>query len=81
MKTYNGHRSWSAWSIALTMGNDEPIYRFAMQCLNDPPVNRNKKGLAHAVSRFMLRYGGLKTPEGAPFNRLGVKLCLESFME
>ena len=81
MKTYNGHRSWNAWNVALWIGNDEPLYRFAMDCLDHPRVNRNKRGLAAATRKFMAPMGGTRTPDGAVYNHLSVKLALEGLCE
>ena len=78
---YNGHRSWNAWNVALWMGNDEPIYRFAMECINNPPVNHNKRGIAHATRLFMRCMGGEKTPDGAVYNSLSVREALEGLVE
>lgn len=81
MKEYNGHRSWNAWNVALWIGNDEPLYRFAMNCLNKPPVNRNKRGLAYATRLFMKIYGEDRTPDGAIYNALSVRLALQGLAE
>ena len=81
MKTYNGHRSWNAWNVALWIGNDEPLYRLAMYWLTK--TNRNPKGNRAAVNRFLNDIGGptTKTPDGATYNRLSVKLALEGLIE
>lgn len=81
MKEYNGHRSWNAWNISLWIGNDEPLYRLAMHWLNK--TNRNARGNRAAVSHFLDDIGGptTKTPDGAIYNRLSVKLALESLVE
>jgi len=79
MKTYNGHRSWNSWNVALWIGNDESIYRFAMECIAG--VNKNKLGLTFATIRFMNKFQGQKTPDGAKYNHLSVKLCLQAFID
>ena len=81
MKTYNGHRSWNAWNVALWIANDEPTYRFAMQCLDKPRVNRNKKGFGAATRTFMRAMDGARTPDGAVYNALSVRLALEGLAE
>jgi len=81
MTQYNGHRSWNAWNVALWIGNDEPLYRFAMECLNSPQVNRNKRGIAHATRLFMRAVGGERTPDGAKYNALSVKDALIGLTE
>lgn len=72
MPKYNGHRSWNAWNIALWISNEEPIYRFAVDCLNRPMLSGKAPSLFLATTRFMREYGGTKTPDGAVFNRLCV---------
>ena len=77
----NGHRSWNAWNVALWIGNDEGLYRFAMDCLDSPPVNRKKRGLAHATRLFMRELGGTKTPDGAIYNTRCVLEALTGLSE
>lgn len=76
MKTYQGHRSWNAWNVSLWIGNDEALYRFAMDCIKRA---NNKAG--KAARYFMESYKGEKTPDGAVYNHLTVKLCLQGFIE
>ncbi|MCP4541715.1 MAG: hypothetical protein GY832_31675 [Chloroflexi bacterium] len=80
MKPYNGHRSWNAWNVALWIANDEPIYRFALECLNKPRVNRNKRGISYATNLFMAAFGGEKTPDGAVYNRTCVREALAGLL-
>ena len=75
MKPYNGHRSWNAWNVALWIGNEEYIYRFAMRCIAET------KNIGRATGQFMRSWAGCKTPDGATYNRLSVKLALEGLME
>jgi len=76
MKTYNGHRSWNAWNVSLWIGNDYNLYQFAMNCIRLSCQNAGK-----AARRFMDTYQGQKTPDGAVYNHLSVKLCLQGFIE
>lgn len=81
MKEYNGHRSWNAWNVALWMGNDEGLYNLAMECLQG--INHNKRGFARATRCFIQNIGGPqeKTPDGATYNPLSVRLALEGLAE
>jgi len=75
MTKYNGHRSWNAWNVALWIGNDEPLYRFAMECL------RHSVSVKLATNRFMNAMGGTKTPDGAVYNRTCVREALAGLRE
>ena len=81
MATYNGHVSWNAWNVSLWISNDEPTYRFAIDCLERPSKKGEKPSLTLATTRFMEWYGGAKTPDGAVFNRKCVMLALEGLSE
>lgn len=84
MKQFNGHRSWNAWNVSLWISNDFYIYMFAMECLTKPVVRNGKTikpTLTIAVKRFLSEFSGQKTPDGAEYNRLSVRLALEGLME
>ena len=73
MQTYNGHRSWNAWNVALWIGNDEPLYRRAVEL-----GRRYKPG---AAARILRRELDAHTPDGAAYNQLSVKLAIEGLLE
>jgi hypothetical protein len=63
-KRYNGHRSWNAWNVELWIGNDESLYRAALECLRTQGSPTNA-----AVSFIKLVVGeNAKTPDGAVYN-------------
>lgn len=74
MKEYNGWRSWNAWNVALYISNEYYLYQTAVDCL------RRTKTIGAAVSLFCRETGllGTKTPDGATYNALCIKLALES---
>lgn len=76
MQEHNGHRSWNAWNVALWLGNDENLYSIAKSFLHQTCQNTGK-----AAHLFMQEYKGLKTPDGATYNHLSVKLALERLIE
>ena len=78
MKPYNGHRSWNAWNVALWIGNDESLYRFAMDCIR--PQGDREVNFYSAARRFTRGVFG-KTPDGATYNQLSVRLALEGLAE
>ncbi len=62
--TYNGHPSYNYWNVALWIGNDEGLYRLALDCIKDTNTRRQ------AAERFVetLNESGIrKTPDDAPY--------------
>lgn len=70
---YQGHRSWNAWNVSLYISNDEPLYRAAQA------AHKRARSLDHCVTLFCRDTGllGDKTPDGAVYNRLSIKLAIE----
>tara|TARA_R110000787_G_scaffold579_4_gene2076 strand:+ start:777 stop:1001 length:225 start_codon:yes stop_codon:yes gene_type:complete len=73
MKEYNGHRSYNAWNVALWLYNDEDLYNLFSGMPEHFSLNK-------AVSTLL---AGLpaKTPDGAVYNRLSVKLAIQDEFE
>ena len=69
-KPYNGHRSWNAWNVALWIGNDEGLYRLALDC------KRGARNATVAAHRFLAVMGGQKTPDGGVYNLKCVREAL-----
>lgn len=68
MARFNGHRSWNAWNVALWIGNDEPLYRLAQECIHIRKADGSLSLIA-ATRRFLESVGeGSKTPDGATYN-------------
>lgn len=76
MTEYNGHRSWNAWNVSLWISGDEHLYKTAWSILCDTAEHGGTIG--KAVNTF-IRYScilGDKTPDGAVYNRLSIRLAL-----
>ena len=84
MKTYNGHRSWNAWNVSLWIGNDEPLYNLAIQKRDKALIKfKDKNRAAGAAARWFIQAIGIgsKTPDGASYNQLSVKLAMLGLMD
>ena len=78
MKEYNGHRSWAAWNVALWVANDESLYRTALRCISKTTTRGGTRNYGRAAEMFIREVGeGGKTPDGAPWGKLNVRLALE----
>ena len=80
-KEYNGHPSKGHWNVALWIGNDEPIYRFAMDCIAGAKAKNAKRWVAIAAHRFLEVYGGEKTPDGFKYTTARVRAALRDLGE
>lgn len=68
---YNGHESWSAWNVALWIGNDEPLYHLAIDC------KRRHRNARRAAAAFVREIGeGSRTPDGARYSIHSVELAI-----
>jgi hypothetical protein len=74
---YNGHHCWNCWNVALWIGNDEGLYRLALECKRRIVQHTGKApSLNIAVTRF-LNGCDKRTPDGAKYTRTAVKHALE----
>jgi len=70
---YNGHRSWNAWNVSLWLNNEESSYRYAVELV--------KQHGRHKAANILARdYDGLKTPDGAKYNRTCIYEALEGIV-
>ena len=73
MAKFNGYTSWNAWNVSLWINNDETLYRVAYDTVKTYGYNR---GLRILVEMFE----GDKTPDGAVFNRTGIKQAIQDIL-
>ena len=73
MKECNGHRSWNAWNVSLWLHNEQDWYAEWAWMPHEYTLQR-------AVSLLMCRIPH-KTPDGALFNRLSIKLAIQEYWE
>lgn len=80
-KPYNGHPSWNAWNVSLWIGNDEALYRHALDCIARYGNGRKSAaGLRRAARAFV---SGMppRTPDGARYSIHSVSLALAGLAE
>ena len=84
MAEYQGHRSWNAWNVALYINNEYHLYDMVHGFYHEA---RTRFGKNHAgairmtTNAFMRRLGGERTPDGAIYNHLCVKLAITDLCE
>jgi hypothetical protein len=77
--TYNGHHCWNCWNVALWIGNDEGLYRAALDCKSRPWAGRytGPPNARRAARRFMECVGpNARTPDGARYTFKAVYAAL-----
>lgn len=74
-KPYNGHHCWNCWNVALWIGNDESLYRAALDCKRRPKASGVLPSLQTATNR-MLDMLPARTPDGARYTFKAVRAAL-----
>ena len=69
MAEYNGHRSWNAWNVSLWINNDEHMYVYAWDLVQRLGAARAARAMAHDLD-------GMKTPDGARYNKTCIREAL-----
>lgn len=73
MTTYNGHKNWNHWNVALWIGNDEGLYNIARQCYRRAPSARRAAPLFIA---YLAECGVTETPDGAKYSLTTVRKAI-----
>lgn len=79
-KPYNGHHCWNCWNVSLWIGNDEGLYRLALECIDSRDRNGKPRNLDGATRAFLRNMDG-KTPDGAKYTVSGVRRALSGLSE
>jgi hypothetical protein len=69
MATYNGHKNWNHWNVALWIANDEGLYGMAMSAIL-------YAGTRDDAARSLLGSLPSATPDGAPYSFTTVRAAL-----
>jgi hypothetical protein len=70
-REYEGHRSWACWNVALYIANDYATYQEAVRLM------RQYKGNSQRCASILRRSLPARTPDGARYSQLAVRLALE----
>ena len=73
MAKYNGYTSWNAWNVSLWINNDEALYIIARETVK-------KYGYKRGLRELVKHWEGNRTPDGARFNRTGIKQAIEEII-
>lgn len=81
MATYNGHKNWTHWNVSLWIGNDEGLYRLALDHIER--AKRDRKGQERKgeraltiAARRMVADLPNKTRDGARYSVTAVRAAL-----
>jgi hypothetical protein len=73
MTEYNGHRSFNAWNVALWLNNDEELYNLIRRMPEHFSLRKAVNTLLDILPA--------RTPDGAVYNRLCIKLAIQEEFE
>lgn len=83
---YNGHKNWAHWNVALWIGNDEGLYRLAIDCVGRAGTDRYGKARTPAktldrATRKFIALVDTRTPDGARYSIIAVRAALAGLVE
>lgn len=73
--TYQGHKNYAYWNVALWIGNDEGLYRLAKQSLG---MFMSKPTSAQWVLEQLQSNGTWTTPDGVRYNKANILAALHN---
>lgn len=88
-KPFNGHHCWNCWNVALWLGNDEGLYRLALDTIERAKKrienSKSESGRARSPYRFaaytMQGYLPKTTPDGAKYTITALTSALKGLDE
>lgn len=73
MATYNGHKNWNHWNVALWINNDEGLYGLARDCIRH---HRTRDEAARAMLASLADAGITATPDGSPYTVTAIRAAM-----
>ena len=73
MSTYNGHKNWNCWNVALWIANDEGMYNLAKDCIRKA---RTRDQAARDLLGIINDFGITHTPDGAKYTKTSIRAAL-----
>ena len=73
MAKYNGYTSWNSWNVSLWINNDYDMYTTARDTVQ-------RLGYVRGLKELVRLWEGKRTPDGARFNRTGIKQAIEEIV-
>lgn len=73
MATYNGHKNWNHWNVALWIANDEGLYGLARRCIRRC---QTREDAARTMLESLTECGITATPDGAPYTVTAIRAAM-----
>jgi hypothetical protein len=74
MAAFNGHRSWNAWNVALWINNDESLYRYARDLVQQHGYQKAARIMARELA-------GERTPDGGRYNFTTIRAAIAGILD
>jgi hypothetical protein len=74
--TYNGHKNWTHWNVALWLFNDEWLYDTVRRYCR----KKTKSDAARAILQELKEYGFSKTPDGVKYSYAAIRAAIKGDM-
>ena len=71
--SFNGHKNWNYWNVALWLFNDEGLYRMVQGYVK---TSKTKDEAAKYILGYLNRSGVEKTPDGAPYTVSAIRAAI-----
>ncbi|UOW66349.1 hypothetical protein vBAspATola_06 [Aeromonas phage vB_AspA_Tola] len=72
MSTYNGHKNWTHWNVALWLFNDYGLYQLVSRYLRCYTKDRAAKRLLEELNDM----GLTETPDGAKYSYTAIRAAM-----